>query len=62
MEENYFHNIKEKYKIQIPTRIVQNLQQENHKYFLRDIKTFYRNRSWSLMGRLNTVKMAILPN
>ena len=53
-----------KYKIQgqIPARIEQNLQQENHKYFLRDSKTFYRNRSWSLMGRWNTVKLDIFPN
>lgn len=51
MGEVTFLNSKQNIKIQeqIPARIEQNLQQENHKYFLRDSKTFYRNRSWSLM-------------
>lgn len=39
MEENHFHKSKQKHKVQgqILTEIVQNLQQENHKYFLRII-------------------------
>lgn len=42
MGENHFHNTKQEHRIQgqILTESVQNLQHENHKYFLRDITTF----------------------
>lgn len=64
MGENYFHSSKQKYKMQgqIPVRILQNLQQESHKYFLRDVTTLYRNTAWSVTGRLNTGEMDTFPN